>query len=296
MTKIKGFLTLITLLSFTIVGYAQRFYIANSTTGPVNDFIINNNVGRADFIYQNQFVTNNNYDEAKLIKTITQQFPDSSQSGIAILDWEGIGFDSLKDPGVAGDNYRKQFTDAIQKAKLLRPNIKWSYYGFPIREFWRPDDAWKQKNLNLVPFYSNFDFLSPSLYIFYSTDQASQDLQQKYIDSNMVLAKQIGSTLDKPVFALVNHRYHPSNKQLAEQQVPSSLFTFYVKRIFTDGADAVVWWHSEDYNYNISKLNDPKINNSVYKADFGNVSKQDGIMKMLNTYYSDLKNNISGLK
>ncbi len=293
--KIKPILILSLLTCYTVIGYTQRLYMANANSGPVNDFISNNHLGRVDFIYQNEFITNNTFDEAKLIKTINYRFPDSSHAGMAILDWEGPGFDGIKDPGEAGVIYRRQFTEAIQKAKLLRPNIKWSYYGFPLREFWNPDENWKQKNLSLIFFFSNFDFLAPSLYIFYSPEEVSAKTQQRYIDANMALAKQIADQLDKPVFALVNHRYHPSNKQSGNQQVPVSHFTFYVKRILTDRANGVVWWHSEDYNYNISKLNNPQINNAVFKADFEHVSKEDGIMNMLNTYYSDLKNNISGL-
>lgn len=289
-------LALVVLFNVSAICCAQNIYIANATTGPVNDFITNNNLSRIDFIYQNDFVTNNNYDEAKLIKTINQKFTDKNQSGMAILDWEGIGFDSLTSSGNTGDNYRKQFAEAIQKARSLRPNIKWSYYGLPKREFWHADDAWRQKNFSLMPFFSNLDFLAPSLYIFYSFTQASEELQQNYIDNNIALARQIGSKLDKPVFAVVNHRYHPSNKLLGNQQVPVNLFTFYVKRIFNDDADGVVWWNSEDYNYTISKLDNPKVDNAVFKADFKNISGEDGIMNMLNRYFSDLKKNIKGLK
>ena len=294
--KTNKLLALVALVNVSVICCAQNLYIANATTGPVNDFITNNNLGRIDFIYQNDFVTNNNYDEAKLIKTINQKFTDKNQSGMAILDWEGVGFNSLTSPGNTGDHYRKQFAEAIQKARLLRPNVKWSYYGLPTREFWRTDDAWRQKNLSLMPFFSNLDFLAPSLYIFYSFTQASEKLQQNYIDNNIALARQIGSKLNKPVFAVVNHRYHPSNKLLGNQQAPVNLFTFYVKRIFNDGADGVVWWNSEDYNYNISKLDNPGADNAVFKADFKNISKEDGIMNMVNRYFSDLKKNIKGLK
>lgn len=291
----KKYLILIVLLSYNAFGYAQKLFIANSTTGPVNDFINKNNLGRVDFIYQNEFVTNNNYDEVKLIQAINKRFPDNNQSGWAILDWEGVGFDNLTISNDIGDKYRDQFTEAIQKAKTLRPNVKWSYYGLPKREFWQPDDAWRQKNLNLMSFFSNLDFLAPSLYIFYSFDQASEKLQQSYIDKNVDLSRQIGQKINKPVMVLVNHRYHPSNKQFAEQQVPVSLFTFYVKKILNDGADGVVWWHSEEYNYNITKINDQKLDNAVFKADFKNNTIEDGISNMLNKYYSDIKKNISGI-
>src|SRR5690606_24156116 len=115
-------------------------------------------------------------------------------------------------------------------------------------------------------------------------------------DNNIALARQIGNKLNKPVFAVVNHRYHPSNKQLGNQQVPVALFTFYVKRILNDGVSGVVWWNSEDYNYNISKLNNPELDNDVFKADFENTPKEDAIRNMMNMYFSDLKNNIRELK
>ncbi|HRP57730.1 hypothetical protein [Agriterribacter sp.] len=292
----KELLILVALANFSAYCHAQKIYIANSTTGPVNDFIINNNPGRTDFIYQSEFVTNNNYDEARLIQSINQKFPDKNQSGMAILDWEGVGFDSLTSPGKTGDKYRKQFADAIQKARSLRPGIRWSYYGLPTREFWHTDNAWRQKNLSIMSFYSNLDFLAPSLYIFYSTDQVAEEVHQNYIDNNMALAGKIGSELDMPVYAVVNHRYHPSNKLLGNRLVPVDLFTFYVKRIFNDGAGGVVWWNSEDYNYSISKLDKPGLDNAVYKADFANASKDDVIKNMMNMYFSDLKKNIKGLR
>ena len=294
--KPNKILILTALLNFSVYCYAQKFFIANSATGAVNDFICNNDLGRTDFIYQNEFVTNDNYDEEKLISTINQKFPDKCQSGMAVLDWEGVGFAGLTSAGKTGDKYRKQFTDAIQKARSLRPGIKWSYYGLPTREFWHANDAWRQENLSLLSFYSNLDFLAPSLYIFYSPQQVAEGLQQTYIDNNIALARQIGNKLNKPVFAVVNHRYHPSNKQLGNQQVPVALFTFYVKRILNDGVSGVVWWNSEDYNYNISKLNNPELDNAVFKTDFENTPKEDAIRNMMNMYFSDLKNNIRELK
>lgn len=265
-------------------GNAQNIYIASSPSKGIKEFINVNNLLTVDFVYQNTFVTDNKYDEAKLIRTITKMYPDKNIKAMAVLDWEGITFNNLtKDKG-ASDASLVQFESAIKKAKELRPNVKWSFYGLPTRNFWSPDQNWKNKNLSILKLMKHFDFIAPSIYIFYPLSDVKKDLQNKYIDSNIQLAKEIGKRVGKPVYPIVNHRFHTSNKKLANQLVDPELFSYYISRISHNNVDTIIWWHSEEYNYNISK------SNSVFNADYSSkVSKDKSQQEMLYQYYKNIK-------
>lgn len=279
------------LLFFIIIAQknnAQTLFIANSTSGPIDNFIKINKIKRIDFIYQNSFVTNDSYDEAKLLKTIDYMFPNKNQSGMAILDWEGPTFANLSNSGKKGESCRKQFIAAIKKAKQLRPNIKWSYYGIPTREFWNMNDVWKRRNYSLESIVKNCDFLAPSIYIFYSLDEVESSMHYSYIDKNVSLAREMGAKFNKKVYMLVNHRFHPSNKSLGNQLVPDNLFKLYIERIIQDGVLNIVWWNSEDYNYNIRNMDSRKYDNRSFKSEFSDMTREDGISKILNRYLRSL--------
>lgn len=263
------------------LGYGQKIYMANSSSKGIAAFINENSLPAIDFVYQNTFVTNNKYDEAKLIRTITKLYPNKNQSGMAVLDWEGVAFDNLIKNKDVSNASKIQFEQAIKKAKALRPNVKWSFYGLPTRNFWNPDQNWKSKNLDLISLFSNFDFIAPSIYIFYPLNEVKETLQNKYIDSNIQLAKEIGQKVGKPVYPIVNHRYHPSNKKYGNQLVSKELFSYYISRIVGNQIDAIIWWQSEEYNYNISR------SNAVFKSDYSKKISKDLIQQqMLNKYYN----------
>ncbi len=266
------------------IAFGQDIMIANSSSSGVKSFISDHNLKSVDFIYQNSFVTNNNYDEDKLISTIKKMFPDANQSGMAILDWEGIGFNSLIKQTDQGKKYRSQFLKAIIKAKSMRPNIKWSFYGLPTREVWSLNDVWRQKNEQLISLYSNFDFFAPSIYVFYSLNQVKVASHYRYIDANVALAKKLAKNLNIPVYPVVNQRYHPTNNAISNELIPEELFALYVNRIKKNGVAGIIWWHSEEYNYNISK------SNAVFRKDYINKSKERAHKDMFERYYDKIKN------
>lgn len=279
----KGFFLFTILFCIIFHGYGQRIFMANSASSGIKSFIKQNNLQTVDFVYQNNFVTNNKFDALKLEKTINQMFPNKSQSGMAILDWEGVMFDNLTKGGDVFRNAISQFENAIQRAKVLRPNIKWSFYGLPTRNFWSPDDKWRQSNLNLIPLFKLFDFVAPSIYIFYSNEDASYDVQDKYINSNVQLAKKIASIIGKQVYPIVNQRFHPSTKKYANELVPSNLFTHYINKISSNGVAGIIWWQSEDYNYNVSK------SSAIFKKDYPVGQDKNKIQdKMFQSYYQDI--------
>ncbi|WP_312993442.1 hypothetical protein [Chryseobacterium flavum] len=268
------------------LGFAQKIYMANSMSKGITAFINENSLPTVDFVYQNTFITNNKYDEAKLVQTITKLYPNKNQRGMAVLDWEGVAFDNLIKNKDVSNASKIQFEQAIKKAKALRPNVKWSFYGLPTRNFWNPDQNWKSKNLDLISLFSNFDFIAPSIYIFYPLNEVKENLQNKYIDSNIQLAKEIGQKVGKPVYPIVNHRYHPSNKKYGNQLVSKELFSYYISRIASNQIDTIIWWQSEEYNYNVSR------SNAVFKADYSKkISKDLSQQQMLNEYYNTITRN-----
>jgi len=274
---------ILTFLMIQFIAYGQDIMMANSSSSGVKSFINDHKLKSVDFIYQNSFVTNNNYDETKLISTIKKMFPNPNQSGMAILDWEGIGFNSLIKQTDQGEKYRRQFSKAIIKAKSMRPNIKWSFYALPTREVWSLDEGWRQKNEQLMSLYSNFDFFAPSIYVFYSLKQVNVASHFKYIDANVDLAKKLAKDLNIPVYPVINQRYHPTNKATPNELIPEELFTLYVNRIRKNGVYGIIWWHAEEYNYNISKSNE------VFGKDYRNKPKERAHKDMFERYYENIK-------
>lgn len=272
---------IIVLTNWSLIG--QEIYIASASSEGIKKFIDKNKLQKVRFIYQNSFVTKDELDEDKLVQIIAKVFPDKDQYGIAVLDWEGKTFGKLLEQSQEGEYAREQFTTAIKKAKQLRPNVKWSFYGLPTRNFWKPDSNWKKENYELELLLSNFDFLSPSIYIFYDSDEVNISLQNRYIDTNIQLAKEIGEKIKKPVYPVINHRFHPSNKKKSHQLVPNQLFAYYVNRIFENNVKSVIWWHSEDYNYNISNKN------KVFSNDYPESRDKNIIQeKMFEEYYKNI--------
>ncbi len=190
--------------------------------------------------------------EDLLNKRIVQLFPDSNASGYAILDWEGNGMNLLTSLPQSDPQFQLvlgKFISALQYAKKLRPNVKWSYYGMPTREYWHMNAQWQQKNQQLIPLLKMCDMLTPSLYKPYS-DASGQGNNQAYVNGNVQLELKIGAQLNLSVYPLVWHRL-PDNTLLSKDE-----FLRHVKAILNqkyNGAKpaGVIWWDADQYMYNV---------------------------------------------
>lgn len=235
------------------------FFAADPSSKSQITFVKNNKINFLEVFYANVFITNDQLDVNKLKETINKRFPDKNANAFLMLDWEGKTYDNL----FKKETYKPalaKFISAIDIIKKSRPNIKVGYYGFPSREFWNADNTWKSKNHLLGPLYKKMDFIANSIYMFYEDSQIKSSLNTKYIEDNVALALSIGKKYNKPVYPVIWHRYHPSNKQYGLMKIPFSTFRNYISTIIDTSVDGkkisgIFWWQADVYYRNTEKSN-----------------------------------------
>lgn len=244
---------------YTFFSQIKIYFAGEPSSKTQMGFIDNNNLTFLEFFYDNTFVTNDQIDVNKLKETINKRFPNKNASAFLVLDWEGKAYDNLFNK----ENYKTslaQFISAIEIIKKSRPNIKVGYYGFPSREFWNADDTWRAKNHLLAPLYKKMDFIANSIYMFYTDSEIKSSLNTKYIEDNIQLALTIGKMYNKPVFPVIWHRYHPSNKQYGLMKIPFVSFRNYIHDILNASVggkrvSGLFWWQADIYFRNTNKSN-----------------------------------------
>ncbi|MDR0261942.1 MAG: hypothetical protein LBJ04_01820 [Sphingobacterium sp.] len=287
------------ILAILIFGYSglksQNLYFIVEKNNLVKNspvqkkFVKDNNLKQAVVLYQDDFVTHNlNQDFSPKImdEVMGDRFPTKSMSGIGLLDWEGKKAQILYGTTNASEKefntVLKEFISAIRYAKELRPNVKWSFYGFPVRVL--KDNTyvqWQRKVERLEPLFREMDYICPNFYQFLRNDK---DKYEEDVRQHVLLSIKIGQMVNKPVLGLVWHRYQ-TNSEL----VPPNEFASYVDKISSYSyqnkkLDGVIWWNSEGFNY-IRKARYPKI-----AAEYKAVSNTD------NYQYNNLKSYLGLLK
>jgi hypothetical protein len=217
------------------------------------------NFKRVILINQRRIVNKNDawlMDPEILKANVLRAIPDPESKAYVVLNWEGPAYLAIqKGPKAEGyERASQQFIAAYKLVKSLRPGTKVGYYGFPIRKYFKRNEAWRTKNRSLDRFLSSFDVLYPSLYDFYdsSTYRGKKDLN--YVRENTEEFIQAGLRLNKPVMPFVWHRYHTSNKKRSLDLIPINEFTAHVgaaagARVEDKKIDGLVWWSSEFSNF-----------------------------------------------
>ena len=239
---------------FSSFSQSKKLFFALETDNAVEKkFIKENKISSLTILYQGEFVSQDTLNEKLLVKSINSKFPDKNSKEYAVLDWEGKQYDALfKDDENASNIALNMFVKAVKIAKKERPNMKWSFYGIPDREFWAPGYLWEQKNLKLSELFKNLDFIAPSVYLFYTQDEIKSYLTENYITRNVGLAIKIGKKYNKEVYPFIWHRFHPSNQNYGMALIPTDFFSAYIKNIYTtkiegNSINGIIWWHAESY-------------------------------------------------
>lgn len=128
------------------------------------------------------------------------------------------------------------------KAKVKGCSV--SYYGLPVgRDYWRaigkagsPEyKQWQAENDLLKPLAGHVDIAMPSLYTFYSNEQA----WERYAIANIQEARRINP--GKPVYPFLWPSYHDSNKLLGLTPIPADFWRFQLQTV-KKYADGVILW------------------------------------------------------
>lgn len=199
------------------------------------------------------------YDALALERVLNTTIPDKNQSGYAFLDWEGEYFVALKHPTntlkLTHDQIVNRFIFAIQNAKKLRPNIKWTYYGMPLSWALGVPANWKEINYAL---YKELDFLAPSVYLRYEREIGGERVEgldtkftTNFMVNNLKYSLKLGVELNKPVYAFIWMRY---SEDYYNKLIDLASFTKYVRSIITTSnygrkADGIIWWNCINFLY-----------------------------------------------
>lgn len=252
----KVIFAFIVLFCNSIIGYTQtldlRFYPENEIG---YEFADKNKIKTYSIIYDNSFVINEKVDFQKLDLIVNKLFPQRYDHGFLVLDWEGKGFESLKDQKNQKEfsYYKKEFISAIEFIKRIRPNVKTGYYGLPFRQYWNINKEFYLKNEALLSIIKKQDFIAPSLYTFY-IDKPYEATNIEYITKNVQYSLKIGKKLNKPVYPFVWHRVHKSNRNFGEKLIPVNTFKNTIQKIIDlkydgIGIKGLFWWHAEEFFY-----------------------------------------------
>jgi len=234
----------------------QQFYVCMENLSPGSvTYLKNNNIPLIKIIYQN-FIDpdqDSKLNEDVFEKRIQALFPNASDGGMGIIDWEARGMEKLPVDDPAFKQLVSEYRKVVQTAKQLRPNVKWSFYGLPIRKYMSYNAEWRNRAMSAIPILKDCDFIAPSLYDFFPDSLKEKD-NQDYYEKNVSMALEIGSRLNKPVYPFVWNRWHDSNKQMGLQLIPVGEFKKHVKQIASvtyngKKIDGVIWWGADQFFY-----------------------------------------------
>jgi len=128
------------------------------------------------------------------------------------------------------------FVESLRTAKSARPNVQWSYYGYP---HW-----WESAELSqrIRDIYAECDALTPSLYIMNSGDTKKIRARAGRLATSVAIVKDLHPLgEDLPVALYLWHRYSSVDKDKAYQPVTTYDFTV-ATRAARPWADQFVMW------------------------------------------------------
>lgn len=193
-----------------------------------------------DFIYpKNAMVLN----ESVFTKEILRLFPNKTESGLCILDWEGKVYENLVGRNVSRvlkDKAQREFIKAIKLAKSLRPNVKWGFFGLPQDNY----DEISEEYLTSI--YALSDVISPAVYL-------SSPLEG-FDKGKMNRSAQIAKKHNKLLLPVVWDRFNTLDKKYRQKLMSNSVFVSYTKKLMDfsyngRASNGVIYWGRDTWLY-----------------------------------------------
>lgn len=285
--KLKYVIVLVvSLLSYTTInGQSSQKILFASEVNPVQlNFMNMNGLERVYLIGLDDALPR--FNKKTLATTLDNLIPDKNQIGYAVLDWEGVFLAALRGTNTTGYSYNailNRFISTIKYAKMLRPNLKWGFYGLPPRRY-------RGVPLNFIEhndlLYKELDFFSPSIYLWYEdldgvkAEGLGNKFTTHFMASNLKYALKLGAKLNKPVYPFVWMRY---SETYYPKIIDITSFTQYIKSILTTDnfgrkVDGIIWWDCINFLYERRTTN---VGSAVLLDEFKNVVD-------INTYQTTL--------
>ncbi len=248
-----------------------------------------NSIIEVKVLYQGQIDKNNDLvmEKDAVIKQINKLYPKYNQKGICMLDWEDPILATLQLNQASSKEFikaRNAYIDLIHLVRSLRPNIKLAVYGLPFREYYGRTEKWYNASDNIIPIIKECDIIMPSIYDFHKGHSSGN---HEYVNDNVANALRLGKKLNKPVYPVVWHRYHVSNKTVPNHLIPKEEFTGHVRsainsRYEGEKIKGIVWWGlaSDEYFYSHKKLKPivQEVNNRDIKSYQEKLLKEYGVL------------------
>lgn len=198
------------------------------------------------------------FNKSKLTKILNDVIPNEKDTGYAVLDWEGENFVKLiGETRTSSEEYQQilnEFISAIDYAKKLRPNIKWSFFNFNPTAYPIMSTLYEKKYWRLSPLISKLDFYAPALYLQDDVkDNRQKIIQYLYTNLKSTIIMNIGS---KEILPFIWHRYHNANED--NYLINDLDFKWYIEKILQTNYQGkniagIIWWNSESYLSQIPK-------------------------------------------
>ncbi|MBB2954366.1 hyaluronidase [Sphingobacterium faecium] len=252
------------LMSIKSFGQTEpKLYIAIAGLNPSQEeYIKQEKLSQINIFYQKEVTTDGLNLDVKMFKEHIEKRTNLNSKGIAIIDWEGLAFKALSGSSDAkAEMIIKQFLKALDIAKQMRPNLKWGFYGLPVRTFNGNNANWRKINTRLLPIFKKVDVIAPSLYIYNAspkvynvklplTERGSGDHLYVNLDYALKLAKQY----NKEVYPFIWHKRNSGKSNEALSLIPIDIFKNYYTMISSrvssgKKVSGVIWWDSQKYYY-----------------------------------------------
>ncbi|MDC8105123.1 hypothetical protein ACNFU2_09465 [Chryseobacterium sp. PTM-20240506] len=294
------FLITIILLVFSNRMYGQqpKLYIGMTGLNQLQEtYIKQNGLEKAIIFYQKDVTTDGSNLDVELFTKNINDKTSAGSTGIAVIDWEGPAIKAISGSDDKSANLAiQQFVKAVETAKKLRPNLKWGFYGLPVRTFKGNSSGWKDVNARLAPVFNAVDIIAPSLYMYNANPRVynarSPILEVgsgDYLYTNLDYALEVGKKYNKDVYPFIWQKRNSGNSNMAMSLIPIDIFKNYYKMITSrvssgKKVSGVIWWDSQKYFY---------LNRQKYPAlqkEYSNVKDVEQYdLDVFKTYYNATK-------
>lgn len=252
----------------------QQILFCSEIDNPIQqEFVKSNNIKNLYIFYQDYIIDKNlTLDKIKLKNEIDRQIPNINTNGYAALDVEGESLlILLKEKEVSRNEYNRvlnNYINTIRYAKYLRPNIKWTFYGYNLSSYPYVTTGHEKVTIETYPLLKELDFLSPSMYLQDKKTDFSQNRINEFVSSNIVFSLKIAKKFNKPIYPFVWNRYH--NIESSNTLIDPNDFKWYIEKILNvkykeAKVNGVIFWNSETYTYKTN--NNPNVRKEYETID-----------------------------
>ena len=194
-----------------------------------------------------------------LINGIEKVITNKNYSDLIVLDIENKVYKDLKVKSKNDHNYEKNINsliDMIVAVKEIRPKAKIVLYGLPYSfnfDFQKKYNDFEK----LKPLIEVVDYLTPALYIHYSSKQKSSKYFDDYIKNNLDLFFKFAEKSNKQVIPFIWYKIHPYNQNYGGDLIDDLTYNNYlnyIKKYRYNGkkVNGVIYWDAQNITIDIN--------------------------------------------